>query len=87
MTQDTKEVARGRTGDTVPRSGQYAATGCCGLTKELSEGDLFPACPAHGESTEWGRLPRLAREDQAHPPRRRAWHDRPSPHRPAPCSR
>jgi hypothetical protein len=84
MTQDTKEEARGRTGDTVPQSGQYA-TGCCGMTKELSEGDLFPACPAHGESTEWGRL-QFARVDQAHPSRR-AWYDRPSPQRPAPCAR
>jgi hypothetical protein len=86
MRPHTKDVALGRTGDTVPHSGRYAAIGCCGRTKELNEGDLFPACPAHGRSTEWGLLS-FNREDQAHPLRRREWYDRPSPRRPAPGSR
>jgi hypothetical protein len=86
MAPDTTKLTRGRTGDTVPQSGSYAATGCCGMTKELNEDDLFPACPAHGRSTEWGRLLSFNREDQAHPLRRREWYDRPSPRRPAPGS-
>jgi hypothetical protein len=57
MTLDTIEVTRGRTGDPVLRPGQYAAIGCCCMTKALKQGDLFPACPAHGRSTEWERVP------------------------------
>jgi hypothetical protein len=57
MRPHTNDVALGQTGDTVPHSGRYAAVGCCRRTKDLSQGALFPACPAHGKSTAWEWVP------------------------------
>jgi hypothetical protein len=57
MRPHTNDVALGQTGDTVPHSGRYAAVGCCRMTKALNQGDLFPACPAHGRSTDWDWVP------------------------------
>jgi hypothetical protein len=60
MALDTKVVTEGRTGDPIPHSGVYAAAGCCRMTKALKQGDLFPACPAHGKCTWWEPVPASA---------------------------
>jgi hypothetical protein len=57
MNREKNDVAQGQTGDLVLRSGRYAAVGCCRRTKDLSQGALFPACPAHGRSTAWDWVP------------------------------
>jgi hypothetical protein len=54
MNREKNDVAQGQTGDLVLRSGRYSAVGCCRMTKALNQGDLFPACPAHGRCTVWG---------------------------------
>jgi hypothetical protein len=50
------EQTQGKTGEQVKHSGQYAATGCCRAIKRLTQGDKFPACPRHRDTT-WGWIP------------------------------
>ena len=50
------ERTRGTTGEQVVSGGQYAAVGCCRIIEKLNQGDAFPACPQHGNTT-WGWIP------------------------------
>jgi hypothetical protein len=56
MYQEPNEQTQWKTGEQVKHSGQYAASGCCLAIKKLSQGDKFPACPQHGDTT-WGWIP------------------------------
>jgi hypothetical protein len=56
MSQGPNEQTRGRTDETVSHSGEYAAVGCCRVTSKLAQGEKFPACAQHGDTT-WGWIP------------------------------
>jgi len=53
---EPNERTQGTTGEQVVYGGQYAAVGCCRIIKKLNQGDAFPACPQH-DNTTWGWIP------------------------------
>ena len=56
MNQEPNEQTKATTGERVEYDGEYAAVGCCRTIKKLGQGDTFPACPEHGNTT-WGWTP------------------------------
>jgi hypothetical protein len=60
MNQEPNEQTKGKTGEQVKHSGQYAASGCCRAIKQLSHGDKFR--PVRSTATRRGHGYRQAQQ-------------------------